>query len=413
MENDKKINKRKIFFAIIVIIAIIYIAYIAYLLIGDETDTCLVNQGTVYKEETVVGYILRNEVVIENQDITGEIMPIMAEGEKVAKDNSIFQYYHGNQEELNQKINEIDLKLQEALKNEKITSSSELKLIENQIDKKIENLKKLSNIQEISEYNKDIDKLLDRKINFIETSTQTSTYVKELINERKKYENQLTQNAIYVKAPISGIVSYRVDGLEGTLSVNNIENINLQMLKEMNLKTGQIVATSSKKGKIIDNFKYYIATNMDSEEAQNAKVGQKVKLRLSTNDEIDAKISNIKEEDNQKLIIFEINKMTEKLIDYRKITFEVIWWSNSGLKIPNQSIIQDEKGLNYVIRKRLGYLTKVLVKVEKTSENYSIITTYSVEELTGLGYTKEEISQYKKIKQYDEIMLYPNLDLLK
>lgn len=399
--------------AIIIIIAIIYIAYIAYLLIGDETDTYLVNQGTVYKEETVVGYILRNEVVIENQEITGDIIPIMAEGEKVAKDNSIFQYYNGNQEELNQKINEIDLQLQEALKNEKTITSSELKLIENQIDKKIEDLKKLSNIQEISEYNKDIDKLLDRKINFIESSTQTSTYIKELINERKKYENQLTQNAIYVKAPISGIVSYRVDGLEETLTANNIENINFQMLEEMNLKTGQIVATSSKKGKIIDNFKYYIATKMDSEEAQNAIVGQKVKLRLSTNDEIDAKISNIKDEENQKLIIFEINNMTENLIDYRKITFDVIWWSNSGLKVPNQTIIQDENGLNYVIRQRLGALTKVLVKVEKTNENYSIITTYRVAELTELGYTKEEISQYKKIKLYDEIMLYPNLDLVK
>ncbi len=413
MENDKRINKRKIFFAIIIIIAIIYIAYIAYLLIGDETDTCLVNQGTVYKEETVVGYILRNEVVIENQEIMGEIIPIMAEGEKVAKDNSIFQYYHGNQQELNQKINEIDLKLQEALKNEKIATTSELKLIENQIDKKIEKLKKLSNIQEISEYNKDIDKLLDRKINFIEGSIQTSTYVKELINERKKYENQLTQNAIYVKAPVSGIVSYRVDGLEGTLTVNNIDNINWQMLEDMNLKTGQIVATSTKKGKIIDNFKYYIATSMDSEETENAKVGQKVKLRLSTNDEIDAKISNIKEEENKRLIIFEISKMTENLIDYRKITFDVIWSSNSGLKVPNQTIIQDEKGLNYVIRQRLGTLAKVLVKVEKTNENYSIITTYTTSELTELGYTKEEILQYKKIKLYDEIMLYPNLDLVK
>jgi putative membrane fusion protein len=413
LENDKRINKRKIFFAIIIIIAIIYIAYIAYLLIGDETDTCLVNQGTVYKEETVVGYILRNEVVIENQEIMGEIIPIMAEGEKVAKDNSIFQYYHGNQQELNQKINEIDLKLQEALKNEKIATTSELKLIENQIDKKIEKLKKLSNIQEISEYNKDIDKLLDRKINFIEGSIQTSTYVKELINERKKYENQLTQNAIYVKAPVSGIVSYRVDGLEGTLTINNIDNINWQMLEDMNLKTGQIVATSTKKGKIIDNFKYYIATSMDSEETENAKVGQKVKLRLSTNDEIDAKISNIKEEENKRLIIFEISKMTENLIDYRKITFDVIWSSNSGLKVPNQTIIQDEKGLNYVIRQRLGTLAKVLVKVEKTNENYSIITTYTTSELTELGYTKEEILQYKKIKLYDEIMLYPNLDLVK
>lgn len=412
MEDDKKINKRKIFFAVIIVIAIIYMIYIAYLLMGDETDTFLVNQGTVYKEETTIGYILRNEVVIENNGVTGNIIPIMAEGEKVAKNNSIFQYYNGNQDELNQKINEIDLKLQESLKNEKVTTTSELKLIENQIDKKIEDLKKISNIQEISEYNKDIDKLLDRKINFIESSTNTSTYVKELINERKKYENQLKQNAIYVTAPTGGIISYRVDGLEETLSVNNIENISLQLLEELNLKTGQIVATSTKKGKIIDNFKYYIATAMDSEEALNAKIGQKVKIRLSTNDEIDAKISRIKEEGDKRLIVFEINKMTEKLINYRKIAIEVIWWSNSGLKIPNQTIIQDDNGLNYVIRQQTGYLEKVLVKVEKASENYSIITTYRSQELTELGYTKDEISKYKRIKLYDEILLYPKFELV-
>lgn len=344
--------------------------------------------------------------------MTGDIIPIMAEGEKVSKNNSIFQYYNGNQEELNNKINEIDLKLQEALKSEKTIASSELKLIENQIDKKIEDLKNLSNIQAISEYNKDIDKLLDRKINFIESSANTSTYVKELIKERKKYENELAQNAISVKAPISGIISYRVDGLEEILSSNNIENINLQLLKEINLKTGQIVATSTKKGKVIDNFKYHIVIVMDSEEAKSAVVGQKVKLRLSTNDEIDAKISNIKEEENKRLIVFEIDKMTENLVNYRKVTVEVIWWSNTGLKVPNQAIIQDEKNLNYVIRQRLGVLEKVLVKVEKVSENYSIIATYRMQELTELGYTEDEISSYKKIKLYDEILLYPKFDLV-
>lgn len=412
MKENRKINTHKVFVVMLIIIALTYVSYIAYLLIGDETDIYLVNQGTLYKEETVVGYILRNETVIENQEIGGGIIQIATEGERVAKNNSIFQYYNGNQEELNNKINEIDLKLQEALKNEKLIATSELKLIENQIDEKIENLKKLSNIQEISEYNKEIDNLLEKKINFIGGSTNTSTYIKQLISERKKYENQVKQNAVYVKAPMSGIMSYRVDGLETILSTNNIDTINLQLLEDLNLKTGQIIATSTKKGKVIDNFKYCIATPMDSEDAENAKDGQRVKLRLSTNDEIDATITSIKEEGNKKLIIFEIDKMTEKLIDYRKITFDVIWSSDSGLKVPNQAILQDENGLNYVIRQRLGYLTKILVKVEKTNENYSIISSYTTEGLTELGYTQEEISSYKKIKLYDEILLYPKFDLV-
>ena len=53
MSNKSKINKKKIFIAIVVIIFIIYIFYMAYLLIGNETDTFIVKEGTLYKEETV------------------------------------------------------------------------------------------------------------------------------------------------------------------------------------------------------------------------------------------------------------------------------------------------------------------------------------------------------------------------
>ena len=35
-----------------------------------------------------------------------------------------------------------------------------------------------------------------------------------LITERKGYEKQLNSGAEYVKSPISGVVSYKVDGLE-------------------------------------------------------------------------------------------------------------------------------------------------------------------------------------------------------
>ena len=50
------------------------------------------------------------------------------------------------------------------------------------------------------------------------------------------------------------------------------------------------------------------------------------------------------------------------------------------------------------------------MKVVNENENYSIVTTYNTEELTNLGFTQEEISDYKKIKLYDEILLYPSLE---
>ncbi len=70
--------------------------------------------------------------------------------------------------------------------------------------------------------------------------------------------------------------------------------------------------------------------------------GQSVKLRLSDTREIDADIEYImQQETSEVMIIFRINKAVEDLISYRKISIDVIWWSYSGLKVPNSAIIED------------------------------------------------------------------------
>lgn len=66
------------------------------------------------------------------------------------------------------------------------------------------------------------------------------------------------------------MVSYKVDGLEEELSPQNFEKLNKKQLEGYNLKTGQMVSTSSEAGKIVNNYKCYILTFLDSEEAQNA-----------------------------------------------------------------------------------------------------------------------------------------------
>lgn len=93
-------------------------------------------------------------------------------------------------------------------------------------------------------------------------------------------------------------------------------------------------------------------------------------------------------------------------MNYRKVAVNIIWWSASGLKVPNTSI-QKENDKSYIIRKRAGYSDKILVKVLKESKNYSIIDNYTTLELKELGYSTEEINNQKKISLYDEILLYP------
>jgi len=409
-KNTKaKFNLRRIAIVAVIIIAIICILYVSILVNQEDNGTIYVEQGTIHKEETVLGYIIRNEQVIKNEEYQNGIIQIAGEGEKVYKDEAIFQYYSEETKNLSNQIIELDLKIQEQLKKEKINSSSDVKLIETQIEEKLEKLKDLNNTQEIAEYNKTIENLLEKKISTLGETNGATNDLKKLVKQRENINKQIRNSTKYLTAPISGIVSYKVDGLEESLTTNNLEKLTTDYLNAIDLKAGQIIATSAKAGKVIDNFSYYIATSMNSKEAINAKSGDKIKIRLSTNEEIQAQIEYINEEENGRVIILKIDRLTEKLTNYRKISFDVIWWSDSGLKVSNKAIGEDEKGLPYVLRIRSNYVTKIYVKILNKNENYSIVTTYDTEELTELGFTQEEISDYKKIKLYDEILLNPIL----
>lgn len=102
--------------------------------------------------------------------------------------------------------------------------------------------------------------------------------------------------------------------------------------------------------------------------------------------------------------MFDLKTLTDELIQYRKISFNITWWSVSGLKVPNSTILEDENDLKYVIRRKANQNQKVTVKVLKKNEKYSIISTYSDEELKQLGIDSKN---YIKITQYDNILLYP------
>ena len=399
-----KKNKRII--AIVSVIAIlIYIVSAIYLLIVHPSETYVVKQGSLSEEDETVGYIIRNEKVIKGENYDNGIYAIASEGQKVAKDESIFRYYSDSEKEITNQIAGLNYKIQELLEQEKsVPPSADIKAIENQIEDKIENINSLTNYQEISDYKKDIDNLISKKIHFIGDVT-TNKEIKQLINEKKTYENKLKSGSEYLTAnEMSGIVSYRVDGWEEKLTVDNFSELTEAYLNEIDLKTGQIISISDECGKIIDNFKCYIAVTLNSKEAMNAKVNDKVQLRISNTTEEDAKIVHINEQSGKRTIIFELSKMTEILIKHRKIAVDIIWWDTSGLKVPNQALIQ-ENGLYYVIRNKAGIETKLLVNVKRKTDKFSIIAPYKDDELKELGYDSTQIKNYKKISNYDEIMI--------
>ena len=133
----------------------------------------------------------------------------------------------------------------------------------------------------IAEQKKEINELVSKKAKIAGDSSKQGSYLKQLIEQRAKYESELNSGAEYIKANRSGIVSYRVDGLEETLTPNNIESLSKEYLNNLNLKTGKIVATNDECGKIIDNFACYIVTISNSNQAKEAKVRRQSKIKIT------------------------------------------------------------------------------------------------------------------------------------
>lgn len=407
MKGEKTLKKGKNIIAIISVIAVlIYVISAVYLLIVNPTSSYIVKEGDLSEEDEAVGYIIRDEKVVKEDEYSNGIYAIASEGQRVAVGESIFRYYSDSEKEVRTQINGLNYKIQELLIKEKNVPSADIKSIEKQIEEKIKKINTLTNYQEIVENKKNIDNLITKKINFIGDVTENKE-IKSLIKERNSYEEQLKKGAEYQKAPIGGLVSYRVDGLEEKLSVERFNEITEKYLNDLDLQTGKIISTSNESGKVIDNFKCYIAITMNSKNAMEAKVGDKVELRISNVEEYKAEITQINEESGKRTIIFQIDQMSEDLINHRKIVVDVIWWNVSGLKVPKQALIQ-ENGLYYVIRNKAGIQSKLLVKVEEQTDKFAIIEPYDTDELKELGYSSDEIRNYKRITNYDEIIINEN-----
>ena len=396
---------------------LIYFVYGIIQLIKQPTDIFAVENGSLSEEESVAGYVIRDEKVVQGDNYKNGMVQIKAEGERVAKDDPVFRYYSNNEETLIKKIEELDLKIQDAMASQTDLFSSDMKLLENQIQEKLMEVQKLNDIQKITEIKKDIMARITKKAKIAGDLSPSGSYIRKLIDERSGYENSLNSGSEYVNAPESGIVSYRVDGLEEVLTPESFSTLNQQFLEELKLKTGEVVATSSQNGKIINNFEGYLVASLTSDKAKEAKVGDSLSIRLSNGQEIPAKVEYIVEERDSRLLVFKINHALDFLASYRKVSFDVIWWSYSGLKVPNSALVEESakqgskkegQTLYYIIRNRAGYTDKIPVKVLKQNAAYSIITNMESTELKeDWGFTSEEIRSFKMIMLHDEVMIHP------
>ena len=154
-KKDNKLIKflkkhRKKILLLLLVCVLIYIIYVVVQLIRKPTDTVYVEMGQIREEEVAVGYIIRDEEVIQGENYKNGIEQIKTEGEKVAKGDAIFRYYSNNEQNLVEKIAELDEKIDEAMAESDNLPSADARALEEQIDSKIDQLSFSTNKMQLS-----------------------------------------------------------------------------------------------------------------------------------------------------------------------------------------------------------------------------------------------------------------------
>lgn len=299
-EKTEGLNKIKVLITVAFMIFLIFLVTNSTKILKKPTDVFVVENGTLSYEESSQGYIIRDEVVLQGENYKNGMVKVLSDGEKAAKSESVFRYYSNSEESILEQITKLDEEISQILENSGVSLvSSDIASIEKQIEVTVDDMYNLNYIQKIQENKNKIDAYISKKAQITGTLSPSDSYVKTLTEQRNNLEKELESGSEIMKAPVSGLVSYRVDGLESILVADNFEYLNSELLNSFDLKVGAVIPLSDENGKIVNNFECYIAVPTDSEKAMLAQVGDKLLLKLSNSDEVDAEIVYIKEEDQK------------------------------------------------------------------------------------------------------------------
>ena len=310
-----------------------------------------VTYGNVEVKESVIGYITRNEKIV-SADISGELYPVVSEGERVSKSQSVAVVKNENSDNIEEKIKDLKDKL--SVLSTPTVFNNDIKLLEGEVALALNNLM-LGNYNEnfstLASVRGRIEDKLSKKSLIIGANGSKGTIENNYYEELKKYEKQLTSTQSELSAPIAGTVAYKLDGYEEVFAYNAIGDYDIETLEKMNVPSGELVGTTKPNSfKIVDNIEGYITVISSSKEGLLAKVDKKVNLRFPeiSNEEIIGKIEYVTIENDKAIITFKINRMIEELINYRKIKVELIWDSKEGMVVPSTAIKKEADGVSKI-----------------------------------------------------------------
>ena len=392
--KDKRNNKKNSSYKSRVLLSVFIITIAIFMIyrMSNKEEQYLVNAGIIEYSTTGIGYVAKNETIIEI-DTSKVLVPTISEGSRVSKNNIIATYRGSEYQGYQEKLKELDAEILLAMKDINIDYSIDISNLENQVINSVINSLGVSSMVEMQECKSNVDKILSRRASIVGELSPEDAYVKELIAKREKLEAEILLSESNIKAPIGGIISYTIDGLEEKLTEKTIQELNYEDVKAC-VKNKQEV--SSNKIRVTSNYEAYILIRAENIDGDYINLEDEYELKIvgAELSQIRGKIIKSTPTEQGYEVLFRVTNGVENLIDIRECEVEVVWESYEGLVVPLKAIHKGDDGKKYVQIITRGDYIEIPVKVKQKNKTYAIVENYE----------KENINDYI-LERYDQVVI--------
>ena len=394
-----KANIRIIIIAVILLVFII--VYKSKDVFTHKTIYTVVNGDLESITETNL-YLLKSENIVDyNKEES--ITAIVDQGKRASKYEAIATYQNDSYEDYQNQIAQIDKQIQSLIKDMPETHSADITGIENKILKYASELQGTTSYSKIQEYKAKLDELAYKKITILANSSPEDSAIRDLISKREELVrlSKTSENTIWTDR--SGIVTYKLDGLEGILDYGNITNYSAQDLDNI-IEKYNTNGNNEFGIKIVNNFNAYLLVKTPKgENDEYIKEGRTYNIRVADLENTTLKVrltKNIAEGDYN-YSIFEIQNEIDSLVDYRKLSCEVIWNTISGMAVPLNAIYHDdEQNYDYVLMVYGTDYKRVAVNIKRKSDSIAIVENVDKSTAESYGLDTSFV-----LEMYDELVI--------
>lgn len=394
----------KIIFA--VVIAAFVISTVRYCANPYSTETV-----TYYEYEKSIsgtGYILRDETIVTN-DAPGVFEPFVNDGERVSRGAKVGTVISGRpDEELLGELAGINERIEDIEKSEAVAGlyQSDALRIANAVSTNVKSIReavRTGDYAKAAELKKEIGYLKGRS-GEIEGSDARDELLAELYDRKANIESAVggAQSEIY--APIAGVYSSVVDGLEKYGTPEAMAELMPSTVEAFDKAAEDFERSASDVCKITDNYNWYLAAVITEEEAENVKVGSGVSVLIDSADaaEVDASVYSLSEaEDGKRVMIVKSNEFADGISSMRSVDYKVVLLRKTGLKIPSSAlrIENGKKGVYILIDKKKSFKYVNNEPFRSEDDQFYIVNRKYTPQGSG--------TDYVPLKEFDKVLLNP------